>query len=396
MKVEDIVDLKGDYLFWEITSFFLQQKQYRILSLSKNQNELWLENLSNKQAPIIRLLRYDINWSNWIRRDLQKTGSIGERIRRKFLRRKLTILNIYLSTHPPVDDCTWLKDSYHFPAKRKVTVETCLIDHAGIQVGLSRLREYTNSDVMIDYSDKRLYSEEDVRISKSLALNHAEKKQQQDNQLFHMSKPFFTYVFLALQVMMFLWLEWQGGSTDSRVLVKYGAKYNPLILEGEWWRFFTPVFLHIGLLHLVMNSIALLYIGSEVERMFGNLRFVWIYLVAGMFGSIASFLFTVNISAGASGAIFGCFGALLYFGIMYPQIFFRTMGMNVIVIISINLLLGFTIQGIDNAGHIGGLVGGIIATGMVHFPNQKNVKTQIGFILGSMLLLCVAYLIGFS
>jgi len=65
-----------------------------------------------------------------------------------------------------------------------------------------------------------------------------------------------------------------GGSTDPSVLVRFGAKYNPLILEGEWWRFFTPIFLHIGFFHLIMNTFALYYLGNDVERIFGRFRFL--------------------------------------------------------------------------------------------------------------------------
>lgn len=116
----------------------------------------------------------------------------------------------------------------------------------------------------------------------------------------------------------------------------------------------TPIVLHIGLLHLLMNTLALFYLGSAVERVYGNIRFLFIYLAAGFGGTLASFIFSPTLSAGASGAIFGCFGALLYFGLIYPSLFFRTMGFNILVVLGINLAFGFTIPGIDNAGHIGG------------------------------------------
>src|SRR5690606_2824550 len=133
-------------------------------------------------------------------------------------------------------------------------------------------------------------------------------------------------------------------------------KFNPLILEGEWWRFITPIFIHIGFLHLMMNTLALFYISGIVERIFGSIRFFIIYILAGISGTVASFIFNTHISAGASGAIFGCFGALLYFGYRHPNLFFRTMGVNVFFILGLNLAFGFTVSGVDNAGHIGGLI----------------------------------------
>lgn len=120
---------------------------------------------------------------------------------------------------------------------------------------------------------------------------------------------------------MFILLEMNGGSTNPYVLLYFGAKYNPAILDGEWWRFFTPMFLHIGFLHLFMNGLSLYYLGTAVESIFGRLRFLIIYLFSGFFGTLASFIFSSHLSAGASGAIFGLFGALLYFGIEHKHTF---------------------------------------------------------------------------
>jgi rhomboid protease GluP len=176
---------------------------------------------------------------------------------------------------------------------------------------------------------------------------------------------------------MFLILELFGGSSNSETLIRFGAKFNPLIYEGEWWRFFTPIILHIGFLHLLMNSFALYYIGPAVERAYGSFRFLFIYLIAGLSGSITSFAFSPFLSAGASGAIFGCFGALLYIGVHNRKVFFRTMGSNLLIIIGINLAIGFVIPNIDNAGHIGGLVGGFLAALIVQLPKQKQLLLRL-------------------
>jgi rhomboid protease GluP len=167
-------------------------------------------------------------------------------------------------------------------------------------------------------------------------------------------------------------------------------------MDGEWWRFITPVFLHIGFMHLAMNTLALYFLGMEVERIFGNLRFLVIYLFAGVTGFIASFIFSANLSAGASGAIFGCFGALLYFGVIHPKLFFRTMGLNLIVVLGINLMIGFSASGIDNAGHLGGLVGGFLAAGVVHFPKKKKLLVQTLFLIASAALMWGSLSYGFS
>src|SRR5699024_12610735 len=104
---------------------------------------------------------------------------------------------------------------------------------------------------------------------------------------------------------------------DINHLIQFGAKYNPAILEGEWWRIVSSMFLHIGFFHLLMNMIALFYLGAAVDRIYGTFFFSIIYFLAGIGEGFESFAFTVNVSAGDSGAIFGLFGVLLFFGLFY-------------------------------------------------------------------------------
>lgn len=153
------------------------------------------------------------------------------------------------------------------------------------------------------------------------------------------------------------------GGADGLTLVALGAKENGLILRGDYWRLLTPIFLHIGIVHLGFNSYALNLFGREVESLFGSWRFAVIYFLAGIGGSILSFAFSPAISAGASGAIFGLIGAMAAFLIRNRQ----TLGaqgrqhlQSLVFMIGINLYLGVTLPGIDNYGHIGGLVVGFL------------------------------------
>lgn len=178
-----------------------------------------------------------------------------------------------------------------------------------------------------------------------------------------MHRAWITPALLVLNFLIFVAMEVAGGSTSSCVLLRFGAKFNYLIAEGQWWRLLTPVFLHIGVVHLLFNEYALWIFGREVERLFGSLRFLVIYILAGLFGSLASFAFSPALSAGASGAIFGIIGALAAF-FLRNRARFGEMGRRqlsgLIAVIGLNLFLGFTIAGIDNFGHIGGLVGGFL------------------------------------
>jgi rhomboid protease GluP len=145
-----------------------------------------------------------------------------------------------------------------------------------------------------------------------------------------------------------------------------------------------------------MNTLALYFLGMTVEKIFGKARFLFIYLFAGVCGVIASFIFSPILSAGASGAIYGCFGALLYFGMIYPKLFSRTMGMNLIIVLVINLVFSFSATGIDNAGHLGGLAGGFLAAGILHFPKKKKWALQLLFVIFSAAIVGGALFYGFN
>jgi len=153
-------------------------------------------------------------------------------------------------------------------------------------------------------------------------------------------------------------------SAVSAVLLRYGAKDDTLILQGQYWRFLAPLFLHVNLLHLVLNMVNFVVLGRYLERLFGHARFLLIYLLSGVVACIASFLFAPDaISVGASGAIMGLVGAYSAFIIVHRQAMVRG-GLfaiiTLVVVIGLNLGIGFVIPDVDNAAHIGGLVAGFV------------------------------------
>lgn len=165
------------------------------------------------------------------------------------------------------------------------------------------------------------------------------------------------------------------------MLLQFGAMFGPLIASGEYWRLFTAMFLHVGLLHLAFNGFGLLIFGRMVEGIFGPVRFAIIYVLAGLFGSVASYLLnSIAIGAGASGAIFGVLGALAAFFLARRKELGeagRQNLMGLLVIAAINLVFGFSQQGIDNWAHMGGMVAGF-ALGMTLAPNYRLVDDVFG------------------
>jgi membrane associated rhomboid family serine protease len=191
-------------------------------------------------------------------------------------------------------------------------------------------------------------------------------------------RPTFTYVFFGLNLLIFLLMAFAGGSMNDATLVAFGAKFNSEIARGQWWRFVTPIFIHIGLLHLGFNSWALWVIGPQVEKLYGAARFVILYLGTGIAGVWASYRFhPETASAGASGAIFGLFGVLLVFGIRYrdsiPPHVKRAVGTGVLPVILINLFIGFSLRSfVDNSAHVGGLLAGAALALVVPFKKPGS------------------------
>lgn len=181
-----------------------------------------------------------------------------------------------------------------------------------------------------------------------------------------LSNPVVTYVLLVINVIIWLLIELFAGSTENtEILTRFGANSGQhILLFGETWRLFTSMFLHSRLDHLALNAIALFIFGLEMERIYGPARFGVIYILAGLFGSLASFASKgpFVVSVGASGAIFGVIGMNLAYFLLHRDSFGqfgRQRLTSTLVIIGINLFLGFTVPRIDNMAHIGGLIAGV-------------------------------------
>lgn len=152
-------------------------------------------------------------------------------------------------------------------------------------------------------------------------------------------------------------------STNISVLILMGAKVNSLIAQGEVWRLFTAIFLHSGVIHLLFNLYALYILGPLLEGYIGHIRFLTVFLVSGLYGSLLSYALSGPVSVGASGAIFGLLGAITIFFLKYRNNFGgqgRAILQNMLVVLALNLVIGFSSGFIDNWGHIGGLIGGAL------------------------------------
>jgi membrane associated rhomboid family serine protease len=200
------------------------------------------------------------------------------------------------------------------------------------------------------------------------------------------------YSLFALNIIIFILMEFAGGSMNPPTTLAFGAKSNYEIDSGEFWRFITPIFLHIGPLHLAFNSYALWIVGPQVEKLYGASRFLLLYVLTGIAGVAASYWYhPLDPSAGASGAIFGLFGVLLVFSFRYrktiPSFFSKALGKGILLTVGINLVIGWMIPQVDNSAHLGGLIAGALLAAVVPFqrpgeiPGKKSAALQAGLVL---------------
>lgn len=175
-------------------------------------------------------------------------------------------------------------------------------------------------------------------------------------------KPWVTYIIMGINILVYLLTAFLSNDimiSDYHVLIYLGAKVNELISAGEYYRLVTNIFLHGGLIHLALNMYSLYIIGPLVEKVYGRVKYIAIYFIAGIVASLFSYIFSKGLSIGASGAIFGVLGATLIFAIKIKKTIGKDFYNNILQVMVVNLIIGFSIPNIDNFAHIGGILGGM-------------------------------------
>jgi len=194
-----------------------------------------------------------------------------------------------------------------------------------------------------------------------------------------------TYTLITINIIVYIFTAFFSRNIvdmDMQTLVDMGALYGPLtVFKGEWWRLFTAMFLHGGMTHILMNMFSLYLVGRGMEMYFNAKSYLIIYLFSGLLGGLASLYMHPNsVGIGASGAIFGVFGALAGFFLAHRdkiQTYSKAFMKDFAVILGINLVLGLSIPSIDVSAHIGGLIIGLMG-GFVISKNPKWVWAYSG------------------
>lgn len=201
--------------------------------------------------------------------------------------------------------------------------------------------------------------------------------------LYRRKKAFVNIGLIAINVIYFLYLEMTGSTENTRFMVAHGAMYAPLILEGgEYYRLLTSVFMHFGINHIMNNMLILFILGDNLERALGHFKYLLFYLLCGVGANVLSMIVNMGeyrsvVSAGASGAIFGVIGGLLYAVLVNRGRLEDLSARQLVIMIVCSLYFGFTSTGVDNAAHIGGLLFGIVMGILMYRKPRKCRDMEI-------------------
>lgn len=380
-----IVISQKEETIMKILHYFVTEEDYKPVIIRGIDNEIWLENFDAD----FKLIRINVNYihnNTQFQTDLLKAKTIRKSIKKKTYSFKMNVLNILVDYGESVE----LSNEENITSIKLGNVE----DVKG------------NSEYLKDYPKliEELKSDKSDAVDFFKMTEDMNKKSMEEEKTFKRwnnkpSKFNATNIIIAVNIIVFILMYLLGnGSEDSKTLLMFGANYAPLVKMGEAYRVVTSMFIHIGLIHILCNMYALKCIGPEIEKFYGSKKFLIIYLLSGIVGSLVSCVFTPDaLSAGASGAIFGLFGSLLYFGTEFRSTLDGILRSPIMPVIVVNLALGFIIPGIDIFAHIGGLVAGYLLSKILGVEGKKKKIQSINtLIIFTILVLFFGYMAIFA
>lgn len=379
MESEIMQDNKN-VIVMKLLHYFITEKNYNPIILQGVENEIWLENL-NEDYKVIRIVSGYIHNDEQFDFDKFKTKRILKKIRKKTLSLKMNVLSIFLNLGDNVtEDLSENPDALCI----KVTEEEDIDKNEVL------------TKVFPDLTKKLSFTEKGMELFMKIT-NDIEKHNQDDakkvENVFKMKKPIITYSLVIINILMYI-IPILFGVYET-ILDKYSI-YGPAVRAGQYYRLITGTFIHANIFHLFFNCYALTILGSQLESFLGKPKYLVVYLFSAVIGSLFSVTFAGNYySIGASGAIFGLMGSLVYFGYHYRVYLGNVIKSQIIPLILMNLGIGFLVPGIDNSAHIGGLLGGALITVALGVKNKSSNFEKINGIVVTILFLAFVIYMAF-
>mgnify|MGYP005793462867 FL=1 len=373
---------KKDEMIMRLVHYFITEENYSPIVVNGVKDEIWLQ---NQEGPykIIRINANYIHNKEQYEFDILKLRNVMRQVKRKTLSWSMNALNILLDVNEDV------------PLEENKNIASVALKNGAL------IKSKKVLDIFPDINHKMLLNEKGLDLMIDVT-NDINKKTDRENKvyesIFRPKKIVVTNILIALNVIAFFVIfALSGANLNVLNLLRYGALNSVLVQNGEFWRLITAGFLHGGIFHLIFNMYALYIIGTQIENFAGKWKFLAIYFCSMLTASLMSCVINPNsVSVGASGAIFGLLGALVYFGYHYRLYLGSILRNQIIPLILFNLLLGFMVSGIDNAAHLGGLIGGLLISMALGVQKREGKQDRInGIITFGIYLLFLIYLVFF-
>ena len=358
MKRDDVLFDDKNIMAMKLLHYFITEKNYNPIILQGVEDEIWLENLQD-DYQVVRIVSGYIHNNEQFDFDKFKTKRIMNKIKRKTLSIfKMNVASFFLNLSDNVD----LKD-----ANTKNSICIRLKEDTDLNKNEVAKKAFPDLKKKLKFTEKgtELFMKITGDINK-----HNQEDARKVEKVFRSKFPMVTYMLIAVNIICFLVPAFF--SESNNVILDF-CVHGPSIRYGQYYRLLTGTFLHTGIMHLAFNCYALYVLGSQLESYLGKAKYIVIYLVSAIFGSLFSMTFNGDTaSIGASGAVFGLMGALLYFGYHYRVYLGNVIKSQILPLVIVNLLIGFLTTGVDNAAHIGGLVGGAMITMALGVKNKSS------------------------
>lgn len=377
MKTEMMLDSKNT-ITMKLLHYFIIEKNYNPIILQGVEDEIWLENL-DEDYKIIRIVSGRIHNNEQFAFDKFKTNRIMKKIKKKTLSLKLNVFSIFLNLGDNVTD--ELNENPNAVCV-KIDAESDFEENSEIK------KAFPDLDKKMQFTEQGM----DLFMKITGDINkHNKEDATRVEKIFKPKIPIMTYILIAINIVIYIFGVF---FTNYEVFLNVFSIHGPSIRAGQYYRLLTGIFIHSGIFHILFNCYALYILGSQIESFFGKVKFTIIYFFSGLIGALFSMTFGGNYaSVGASGAIFGLMGSLLYFGYYYRVYLGNVVKSQIIPLIVANLVIGFISPGIDNYAHIGGLLGGILITIALGVKDKSTLFEKInGFVVTGVFLAFAIYM----
>lgn len=371
--------LDDNVLVMKLIHYFITERNYNPIILQGVDNEIWLENL-DEDIKVVRIVFGYIHNDEQFNFDMFKTKRIVKKIKKKTFSFNINVLSFFLDLGENVTNINRDNNLLCVNAKSETAIKRNTLVNKNFP----------------DLKKKMTYNEDGFELFMKLTEDINQHNMEDANRIEKVFKgkfPFVTYLFIAINVISFFVPILFGG---HNTLISMFCVHGPSIRAGQYYRLITGIFLHANIFHLLFNCYALYVIGSQLESFMGKAKYTIIYLFSGLVGALFSMTFGGSYaSIGASGAIFGLMGSLLYFGYFYRVYLGNVIKSQIIPLILLNLIMGFAIAGIDNFAHIGGLIGGALITVALGVKDKSSTFEKVNGWIVTFIFLAFTYYMAF-